>query len=205
MISETVISFFFASLALTIAPGPDVIYVLSTSIAKGKNYGIAAAIGLSSGLLFHTTLLAFGISAIIIKNPMLFKGIKIFGALYLLWLAYSVLKSEASFQLKSQKITIDKPWKNIFKGLLMNILNPKVMLFFLALFPTFINSHAGNIKLQVYTLGTISFVQAFTVFCLYAVLAASLTKFLRESTLFNLILKWLQIVVFVTLAVLMLL
>nr|WP_298001962.1 LysE family translocator [uncultured Flavobacterium sp.] len=205
MISETVISFFFASLALTIAPGPDVIYVLSTSIAKGKNYGIAAAIGLSSGLLFHTTLLAFGISAIIIKSPMLFKGIKIFGALYLLWLAYSVLKSEASFQLKSQKITIDKPWKNIFKGLLMNILNPKVMLFFLALFPTFINSHAGNIKLQVYTLGTISFVQAFTVFCLYAVLAASLTKFLRESTLFNLILKWLQIVVFVTLAVLMLL
>jgi len=204
MTIETVISFFFASLALTIAPGPDVMYVLSTSIAKGKNYGISAAIGLSSGLLFHTTLLAFGISAIIIKSPMLFKGIKIFGALYLLWLAYSVFKSEASFQLKSQKITIDKPWKNIFKGLLMNILNPKVMLFFLALFPTFINSKAGNIKLQVYTLGIISFVQAFTVFCLYAVLAASLTKFLRESTTFNLILKWLQIVVFVILAVLML-
>lgn len=205
MTQETVLSFFFASLALTIAPGPDVMYILSTSIAKGKQYGIAAAIGFSSGLLFHTTLLAFGISTIIVESPMLFKAIKIFGALYLLWLAYSVFKSDASFQLKTQKTTIDKPWKNIFKGLVMNILNPKVMLFFLALFPTFINSQAGNIKLQVYTLGTISFVQAFVVFCVYAVLAASLTKFLRESTAFNTILKWLQIVVFATLAVFMLL
>src|SRR5690554_4647984 len=102
MTFETLISFFFASLALTIAPGPDVMYVLSTSIAKGKQYGIAAATGLSSGLLFHTTLLTFGISAIIIKSPALFKGIKIFGALYLLWLAYNVYRSDAAFKLTSR-------------------------------------------------------------------------------------------------------
>jgi len=205
MTFETLISFFFASLALTIAPGPDVMYVLSTSIAKGKQYGIAAATGLSSGLLFHTTLLAFGISAIIIKSPALFKGIKIFGALYLLWLAYNVYRSDAAFKLTSNKPQVDQPWKNIFHGLMMNILNPKVMLFFLALFPTFIHSNAGNVKIQVYTLGFISFIQAFTVFCLYAILASSLTKFFRENNTFNLILKWLQIMVFISLAVFMLL
>ncbi|HLW63297.1 MAG TPA: LysE family translocator [Flavobacterium sp.] len=203
MISETVMAFFFASLALTIAPGPDVMYVLSTSIAKGKQYGIAAAVGLSSGLLFHTTLLAFGISAIIIKSPTLFKGIKIFGALYLLWLAYNVYRSDTSFQLKPAQSQVSKPWKNIFQGLIMNILNPKVMLFFLALFPTFIHTAAGNVKTQVYTLGIISFFQAFVVFCLYAILASSLTKILRENNTFNLLLKWLQIIVFASLAIFM--
>ena len=205
MTAETVISFFFASLALTIAPGPDVMYVLSTSIAKGKQHGIAAATGLSSGLLFHTTLLAFGISAIIIKSPSLFKGIKIFGALYLIWLAYNVYRSDAVFKLKSASQQSERPWKNIFQGLMMNILNPKVMLFFLALFPTFIHTKAENVKAQIYTLGFISFTQAFVVFCLYAILASSLTKFLRENNIFNLILKWLQILVFVSLALFMLL
>lgn len=201
---ETVVSFFFTMLALSVAPGPDVMYVLSTSIAKGKQYGIAAAIGLSCGLLFHTTLIAFGISAIILNIPWLFTGIKIFGALYLLWLAYSVFKSDASFQLKSKETFVDKPWKNIFQGLIMNILNPKVMLFFLALFPTFINAQAGNVKMQVYTLGTIAVFLAFITFCTYALLASWLTKFLRESTAFNLGLKWGQIIVFVSLAIFML-
>lgn len=200
MTLDTILSFFLTSLVLTIAPGPDVMYVLSQSISKGRNYGIAAALGLSSGLLFHTTLLAFGISTMITAIPWLFQAIKIFGALYLLWIAYNVFKAPASFHLKETTSQVDKPIKNVTQGLIMNISNPKVMLFFLALFPTFLNPSLGNVKLQVYTLGSIFMIQALIVFVLYAVIASSLTLVLRESKAFNLILKWLQIVVFVTLA-----
>src|SRR5690606_14188799 len=166
---DTILSFFLTSLVLTIAPGPDVMYVLSQSISKGYKFGLAAAAGLSAGLMFHTTLLAFGISGIITATPWLFKGIKVFGALYLLWIAYNVFRSEAVFTLKAKESRADKPWKNIFQGLVMNILNPKVMLFFLALFPTFIQRETGAIKMQVYTLGTVFLVQALAVFSLYAV------------------------------------
>jgi len=204
MSTETVISFFFASLALTVAPGPDVMYVLSTSITKGKKHGIAAALGLSSGLLFHSTLLAFGISALIIKSPSLYKSIKIFGALYLLWLAFTVFKSENSFQLQAQAKSSIHVWKNTLQGMIMNILNPKVMLFFLALFPTFIHTEANNIKTQIYVLGFISFAQALIVFILYALLASKLTNFLRENPYFNASLKWIQIAVFTALAIIML-
>ena len=200
MTLDTILSFFLTSLVLTIAPGPDVMYVLSQSISKGRNYGIAAALGLSSGLLFHTTLLAFGISTMITAIPWLFQAIKIFGALYLLWIAYNVFKSPASFHLKEATSQVDSPIKNVTQGLIMNISNPKVMLFFLALFPTFLNPSIGNVKLQVYTLGSIFMIQALIVFVLYAIIASSLTIVLRESKAFNLILKWLQIVVFVTLA-----
>lgn len=203
MTIDTILSFFLTSLVLTIAPGPDVMYVLSQSISKGRNYGIAAAFGLATGLLFHTTLLAFGISSMITAIPWLFKAIKIFGALYLLWIAYQVLKAPASFHLKEATSQVDRPIKNVTQGLIMNISNPKVMLFFLALFPTFLNPSLGNVKIQVYTLGSIFMIQALIVFILYAVIASSLTLVLRESKAFNLVLKWLQIVVFVTLAIFM--
>jgi len=203
MTIDTILSFFLTSLVLTIAPGPDVMYVLSQSISKGRNYGIAAAFGLATGLLFHTTLLAFGISSMITAIPWLFQAIKIFGALYLLWIAYQVFKSPASFHLKESTSNVDKPLKNVTQGLIMNISNPKVMLFFLALFPTFLNPNIGNLKIQVYTLGSIFMIQALIVFVLYAIIASSLTLVLRESKAFNLILKWLQIVVFVTLAIFM--
>lgn len=200
MTTDIILSFFFTSLVLTIAPGPDVMYVLSQSISKGCKFGLAAAVGLSVGLLFHTTLLAFGISGLITSIPWLFKGIKFFGAVYLLWIAYNVFKTDADFHLTTKQSVVDKPWENIFQGLVMNILNPKVMLFFLALFPTFLHAEQGSVKKQVYVLGIIFLVQAFIVFSLYAVLASSLTKFLRESKSFNICLKWLQIFIFVTLA-----
>jgi len=203
MTLDTIIFFFLNSLVLTIAPGPDVMYVLSQSISKGRNYGIAAALGLSSGLLFHTTLLAFGISTLITAIPWLFQVIKIFGALYLLWISYNVYKAPASFHLQKSKSNVDKPIKNITQGLIMNIMNPKIMLFFLALFPTFLDPSAGNVKIQVYTLGSIFMIQALIIFVLYAIIASSMTHFLRESKAFNLILKWMQIFVFVTLAIFM--
>nr|WP_297307252.1 LysE family translocator [uncultured Flavobacterium sp.] len=203
MTLDTIISFSITSLVLTIAPGTDVMYILSQSISKGRNYGIAAAFGLSTGLLFHTTLLAFGISTMITAIPWLFQVIKIFGALYLLFIAYQVFKASDNFNLKESRKEIDQPIKNVTQGFILNVSNPKVMLFFLALFPSFLDPNLGDLKIQVYTLGSIFMIEALIVFTIYAIIASSLTLVLRESKAFNLILKWLQIIIFVTLAIFM--
>ena len=101
---DLLISFVFATSALAISPGPDNIYVLMQSIVNGKKFGLATVAGLISGCLVHTTLVAYGVSAIIKENDTLFFIIKLFGALYLLFLAYKVYTSKAELSLTSDDI-----------------------------------------------------------------------------------------------------
>lgn len=204
MTLEVIISFFLTSLALTIAPGPDIMYVLSTSLTKGKSYGIATAIGLSSGLLFHTALLAFGVSTLIVSIPWLFVAIKIFGTLYLLRIIYQLYKEPVT-PITVNKIPNSK--KNVFEqvqqGLIMNVLNPKIMLFFLSLFPTFLHPEWGNLKFQIFTLGSIFMLQALLVFSLIAVLSGYVSRFLLKNDYLRAYLNYFQIAVFIALIVFM--
>lgn len=199
MTLETILSFFLTSLALTISPGPDIMYVLSTSISKGKQFGIAAAIGLSSGLLFHTSLLAFGISAIIVAIPWLFIAIKVFGTLYLARIIYFLYTSpieplSIETQNVSQKTTT--VFQQVQQGLVMNVLNPKVMLFFLSLFPSFLNPESGDLKTQIYTLGSIFMIQAIIVFVTVAILSSYLRKYILKNQYIQGVLNYVQIAVF---------
>ena len=205
MTLEIIISFFLTSLALTIAPGPDIMYVLSTSITKGKQFGIAAAIGLSSGLLFHTTLLAFGISTLIVAIPWLFIAIKVFGSLYLLRIIYLLYKApiEPIVVDVTNTVSSKSVFQQVQQGLIMNVLNPKIMLFFLSLFPTFLKPEFGNLKLQVYTLGSIFMLQALIVFVLVAILSSYIRKFLVKHTYIQGLLNYVQIAVFIALIVFM--
>ena len=204
MTLEVIISFFLTSLALTIAPGPDIMYVLSTSLTKGKSYGIATAIGLSSGLLFHTALLAFGVSTLIVSIPWLFVAIKIFGTLYLLRIIYQLYKEPVT-PITVNKISNSK--KNVFEqvqqGLIMNVLNPKIMLFFLSLFPTFLHPEWGNLKFQIFTLGSIFMLQALLVFSSMAVLSGYVSRFLLKNDYLRAYLNYFQIAVFIALIVFM--
>lgn len=204
MTLEIIISFFFTSLALTISPGPDIMYVLSTSLAKGKQFGIAAAIGLSSGLLFHTTLLAFGISTLIVAIPWLFLAIKIFGTLYLLRIIYFLYKAPVTpIKIETSGISKSNVLQQVQQGLVMNILNPKIMLFFLSLFPSFLHPELGNLKMQVYTLGSIFMLQAMIVFCLIAVLSGYVSKFLAKNKYVEGYMNYFQIAIFIALIVFM--
>ena len=99
---ETLFSFALATSILAVSPGPDNIFVLTQSIVNGKKYGLATVFGLISGCLVHTTLLAFGVSAILKNAENLFFTIKLFGAIYLLYLAYKVYKSDAKIALFSE-------------------------------------------------------------------------------------------------------
>ncbi len=201
MITETLISFALATCALAISPGPDNIYVLVQSITNGKSYGMATVCGLITGCIVHTTLLAFGVSAIIKANDDLFFGIKVLGALYLLYLAYKVYKSDAKLDFDSETAP-KKTLKGLFvQGFFMNVLNPKVTIFFLAFFPGFLFSETLSSVLQFYILGGIFMLVSFIIFSAIALLAGQIKTYTLTHKNSGLFLKWLQIVVFIGISV----
>lgn len=196
---EALLSFIVATCVLALSPGPDNIYVLSQSLVNGSKSALATTAGLISGCIVHTTLLAFGFSAVITTNPSLFFGIKVVGALYLLYLAYAVFKSDATLEFSQN--APKKSSSQLFKqGVLMNLLNPKVMLFFLALFPQFLWHPQTDIVLQFYILGITFMVVSFIVFATIALLAGRVSAFLNKKKHTGVFLKWLQILVFLAIA-----
>lgn len=196
---ETLLSFSIATLALAIAPGPDNIYVLTQALVNGTKSGIATTAGLISGCIVHTTLLAFGISAIITASSDLFYGIKVLGACYLLFLAYKVYRSDETISLSENAPS--KSYLQLYKtGFIMNLVNPKVMIFFLAFFPGFIWDNSGNTVVQFYVLGIIFMIISFFVFSTIALLAGRISTFVAKGKGIGVFLKWLQIIVFVGIA-----
>lgn len=194
-----------ATAALAISPGPDNIYVLMQSVANGTKYGLATTAGLISGCIIHTTLLAFGVSLLIKESETLFLIIKLLGALYLLYLAYNVYKSSSVIHLSNDHVP-KKSLIQLFKqGFIMNVLNPKVTIFFLAFFPGFLFSETMSTVLQFYTLGFIFMGVSLLIFSTIAVLAGFISDYLKSHKNIGVVLKWLQIVVFIGIAVLILL
>lgn len=199
---EQIIPFLTASVLLTISPGPDIIYVLVQGMTNGKKYGVITALGLVSGIVIHTSLVAFGISAIIKQSEVLFLIIKIIGATYLLYLAYLVFKSDSEIQLGADSNIQKSDFSSLFKrGFLMNVLNPKVAIFFLAFFPGFLWEPQENTVYQFYFLGLLFMVQAFVIFSLVAILAGRISKYLQGHPGSGTIFKWLQIFVFIGIAI----
>lgn len=200
---ETLLSFVLATSILAISPGPDNIYVLTQSIVNGKKYGLATVFGLISGCLVHTTLLAFGVSAIIKESENIYFIIKLFGALYLLYLAYQVYKSEAKILLTDK--AVKKTTIQLFKqGFIMNVLNPKVTIFFLAFFPGFLFSTTLSKVFQFYVLGGLFMLTSLIIFSLIALLAGQISTKIRANNNIGVYLKWLQIIVFLAIAILIL-
>ena len=200
---EALLSFAVATCVLALSPGPDNMYVLTQSMVNGRRSALATTAGLISGCIVHTTLLAFGISAVITTNPSLFFGIKVLGVLYLLYLACAVFKSDAT--LKFSKNAPKKSYLQLFKqGVLMNLLNPKVMLFFLALFPQFLWEPERETVLQFYILGSTFMLVSFVVFATIALLGGSVSTFLNKNKHAGIFFKWLQILVFLAIAAFML-
>ena len=198
---ETLLSFVIATSILAISPGPDNIFVLTQSIVYGKKFGLATVVGLMTGCIIHTTLVAFGLSTIIKENETIYLLIKIFGASYLLYLAYKVYSSDAEILIATQNIP-QKTTKQLFKtGFLMNVLNPKVTIFFLAFFPQFLFSETLSTVLQFYVLGFLFIVVSFFIFGAISLLGGKISTFLNANTKVGYYLKWAQIIVFIAIAI----
>lgn len=197
---EILLSFIGASMLLTIMPGPDIIYVLVQSMTNGKKYGIATSLGLVSGIIIHTSLVAFGVSALIKQSENIFFAIKLFGALYLLYLAYLTFKSDEELVLnaKADRKSLVKLFK---QGFIMNVLNPKVSIFFLAFFPGFLYSATQNTILQFYVLGGLFMLQALIIFSLVSLLSGNFASYLKRHPTFNSKIKCFKILVFAGIAI----
>ncbi len=197
---DQLIAFVIAAALLTFAPGPDIIYVLVQSVVNGKKAGVITAAGLVSGIVIHTSLVAFGLAALIKEEPIALWGIKVVGACYLLYLAWKTYCADAEVQFKTDSAPRQKSLQLYKRGFIMNLVNPKVVIFFLAFFPGFLWDSTGNLVVQFYSLGGLFLLQAFIIFCGVAFFADKISANLRQNTKLGVWFKWLQIVVFMGIA-----
>ena len=171
--------FMTATLALNLAPGPDVLYVLANSARHGIRGGVCATLGVCAGIVFHSCIAAFGIAAVLLAHRWAFDALRIIGALYLIWLGIAAWRAAGIPELPG---TIDPSLSQVFRqGLITNVLNPKVALFFLAFLPQFADPARGNITLQVLTFGALFIVLGTMVNLLYAWAGGSLSATLRRD------------------------
>ena len=167
-------------MALTLMPGPDILYLISQSVLYGKRSGVLITLGLVTGLLFHTLMVVFGLATIIRLYPNIIFIIKILGSLYIAYLGFISIK-KAYFMKSNLKSFTEEDYGGFCKGLLMNLLNPKVSLFFLAVFPGFLFSQTLSVQFQFMILGSIFFIQALAVFIIVTILSDLYFKSLKNS------------------------
>ncbi|MFL2606563.1 MAG: LysE family translocator [Candidatus Marisimplicoccus sp.] len=172
---DQILLFLISSLALTLMPGPDILFVLNQSL-ESKKTGLLISIGLCSGLVVHTLILVFGLSAFIETNEYVISYLKYFGTLYLFYLAFDELNTKFKQASKPNNTNL------FLRGLYMNLVNPKVLLFFIAYFPNFLFSETLSISLQFLILGSIFIFQALIVFSSVSLASNKLVSYLKVDT-----------------------
>ena len=177
MTISLVLSFLGAAILLSLMPGPDNLFVMAQSLTQNWKAGVYTTLGLCTGLIVHITAAVLGISAIIYQSTIAFTIVKWAGAAYLLYLAWQSFRAKDDpFTIKTQR---KLGYKDLYKrGIFMNVLNPKVSLFFLALLPQFINPAVGQVSLQMFILGVVFLIQAFILFSLFSIFAGTLRNWL---------------------------
>ena len=196
--TETIIAFVTASVVLSLVPGPDNIFVMTHSALKGWRIGFYTTLGLCTGLIGHTILVAIGVSVIFQTSAIAFNGLKIIGACYLLYLAWlSVQNKELNLGGNDNDSTNRSYY---LTGVIMNLTNPKVALFFLVFLPQFVNTDNDNVTLQIFSLGVLFILSALCVFTSIAYLASLLEDILKKSKTVNKNLNILAALVYFALA-----
>tara|TARA_B100001250_G_scaffold101914_1_gene85782 strand:+ start:2259 stop:2870 length:612 start_codon:yes stop_codon:yes gene_type:complete len=178
--------FIITSISLTLSPGPDILYVLSQSLSNGFKSGFFVSLGLVSGLFFHTAFISLGFGFLISEYPDIFKFIKYFGAFYLIFIGINLILNRN--KIKEIKKTQNTLLKNYSTGLIMNLINPKVSLFFLSIFPLFLFDDILNVKIQFLILGIIFIIQSIFVFSLVSLFSSFVGKnifSIKSNVFFN--------------------
>ncbi|NRR22431.1 LysE family translocator [Brevibacillus sp. MS2.2] len=179
----TIWLFVIAASTLLIIPGPAVFYIMARSIDQGKKAGLVSVLGVSLGGSVHVLAGAIGVSAILMTSATAFHIVKYLGAAYLIYLGCKTLFSKADKTASEIPKAPRKKLRKIFyESALVEVMNPKTALFFLAFFPQFITPTAGSVTVQFLLLGTIFMILAFVSDGLYAILAASMRKRIVGST-----------------------
>ncbi|VFR93790.1 putative membrane protein [plant metagenome] len=199
MQADTLLSFLAAALFLAVTPGPDNVFVMTQSALRGRRAGLLVVLGLCTGLIVHTTAVALGVAVIFQQSQLAFTLLKIAGSAYLLYLAWQAFR--AAPNASAAAAAAPEAGRRLYlRGILMNLTNPKVSLFFLAFLPQFVNQQAGKVTLQMFVLGGIFIAATLAAFGLMAVLAAGAGARIGQSARAQAILNRIAGVVFVGLA-----
>lgn len=196
---ELILSFFAASLVLGLAPGPDNIFVLTQSALHGRRAGLIVTLGLCTGLLVHTAAVALGVAALFQTSVLAFTLLKLAGAAYLLYLAWQAFHAAAAPIPLSGNGGLGA-WALYRRGIIMNVTNPKVSIFFLAFLPQFADPQRGPLTQQILSLGGVFITATVLVFGSVALLAGSLGQWLGRSDRTQVLLNRLAGTVFAGLA-----
>jgi threonine/homoserine/homoserine lactone efflux protein len=193
--------FVLSGLLLNITPGQDTLYIVGRSVTQGRRAGLLSVLGISSGSVIHTLAAAFGLSAILATSAHAFVAVKLAGAVYLVYLGIAMLRERPARVGTVTDWTPERPWAVYRAGLLTNVLNPKVALFFLAFLPQFVAPTAESRVLSFLFLGAV-FIFNGTLWCLVLVWAASaMSRRFRERPSSGVLLKRATGVIFVGLGV----
>ena len=196
---ETLIAFVTASVVLSLVPGPDNLFVMSHSALKGWRIGFYITLGLCTGLIVHTVLVAIGVSVIFQTSAIAFNGLKIVGACYLLYLAWLSVQNKELNLGGTDRDSTNRSY--YFTGVIMNLANPKVALFFLVFLPQFVNTSNDNVTIQIFLLGLLFILSALCVFTSIAYLASFLEDILKKSKTVNKNLNILAALIYFALAI----
>ena len=203
---DTTLTFFVASVMLALVPGPDNVFVLLHSAAHGWRSGLLVVLGLCTGLLFHTAAVALGLVALMASSSFAFTALTLLGAVYLLWLAWQswnapVHSSDATSSLDNpMPDSILSTRQTYSRGVLMNITNPKVAIFFLAFLPQFVVANQGAVGLQILLLGGVFMVATLFTFGAIAFFAGRFGQAFQSSAIAQRSLNRLASLVFCALA-----
>lgn len=169
-----------AAWALIVTPGPDMLYVLSRGMAHGRRAGIVSAGGVIAGVLVHTTAAALGLTLIFQTSALAFLSLRYLGAAYLIYLGLKTWRDQGAFRLQTPTASASV-WSLFWQGVLSNVLNPKVAVFFLAFLPQFVEPSAGPVALQIVWFGLCFIVATVLSFGTVALLAGAIGNLLRRS------------------------
>ena len=197
---ETIITFFSASILLAVAPGPDNVFVLTQSALRGRATGLVVMLGLCTGLIVHSCAVAFGIAVLFQTSALAFSILKYAGAVYLVYLAWKAFTASPE-HIKTESSGGGTRFRQFYvRGIIMNITNPKVSIFFLAFLPQFADPERGPVWLQMLMLGGLFIISTLLVFGSVAILAGTLGQVFSKSNKIQSILHKMASMVFLGLA-----
>ncbi|MFS4581267.1 LysE family translocator [Phaeobacter sp. C3_T13_0] len=181
--------FLITAFVVVLAPGTGVIYTLALGLGQGPRAAVWAAFGCTIGILPHLAAAILGLAAVLHASALLFQAVKIAGVLYLLYLAWQMVRADGALSVSAASPTQQSGLRIAQRGALINILNPKLSVFFLALLPPFLSGDATSATLEMVVLGTIFMAMTFSVFVLYGLFAAQARTLILGS---NTVVKWLN-------------
>ena len=183
MPAHDLLMFAAACLVMVLTPGPNMIYLISRSICQGRKAGVTSLLGVVAGFFVHMLAAAIGLTAVFLAVPLAYEAWKWAGALYLLWMAWQAVRPGARSPFEARELLPDAPSRQVLMGFLTSVLNPKVAMFYLSIFPQFISPEHGSLFIQSILLGLTQISVSFTVNLLIALFASGIAVWFVRNPL----------------------